>query len=115
MGNYVFCHDSVCKVLGISKQRLTRQREVKCKLFQQQETKMDVDMQTLTPFGVMPLAIELCFNLWWKDLPDDHEVVIRYPHERHGLAGKVSNHAKPIPKKALWNLWTTTLNQMVGG
>ena len=56
-------------------------------------------MQKLTPFVVMPLEIELCFNLWWKDLPDDHEVVVRYPHERHGLAGKVSNHAKTDTKE----------------
>ena len=56
-------------------------------------------MQKLTPFAVMPLEIELCFNLWWKDLPDDHEVVVRYPYERHGLAGKVSNHAKTDTKE----------------
>ena len=61
--------------------------------------KKEVDTQKLTPFVVMPLEIELCFNLWWKDLPDDHEVVIRYPYERHGLAGKVSNHAKTDTKE----------------
>ena len=47
----------------------------------------------------MPLEIELCFNLWWKDLPDDHEVTVRYPYERHGLAGKVSNHPKTDTKE----------------
>ena len=75
---------------------------VKRKLFQQKEIEMpkkEVDTQKLTPFVVMPLEIELCFNLWWKDLPDDHEVVIRYPYERHGLAGKVSNHAKTDTKE----------------
>ena len=102
MGNYLFCHDCVRKALGISKQRLARQRQVKRKLFKQQETTMakkDVDTQKLTAFVVMPLEIELCFKLWWKDLPDDHEVVVRFPHERHGLAGKVSNHAKTATKE----------------
>ena len=102
MGNYLFCHDCVRKALGISKQRLSRQRQVKRKLFQQQEIEMpkkEVDTQKLTPFVVMPLEIELCFNLWWKDLPDDHEVVVRYPYEKHGLAGKVSNHAKTDTKE----------------
>ena len=76
---------------------ISRQRQVKSKLLQQQETKMtkrDVDVQKLTPFVVMPLEIELCFKVWWKDLPDDHAVIVRYPYERHGLAGKISNHAK---------------------
>ena len=94
--------DCVRKALGISKQHLYRQRQVKCKLFQQQETKMpkkDVDMQKLTPFVVMPLEIELCFNVWWKDLPDDHEVIVHYPYKRHGLAGKISNHAKTDTNK----------------
>jgi len=60
--------------------------------------KKDVDMQKLTAF-VMPLEIELCCNVWWKDLPDDHEVIVRYPYERHGLAGKISNHAKTDTNK----------------
>ena len=95
-------HDCVRKALGISKQRLPRQRQVKHKLFQQQEinmSKKDVDIQKLTPFVVVPLEIELCFNVWWKDLPDDHELIVRYPHERHGLAGKVSNHAQTDTKE----------------
>ena len=65
MGNYLFCHDCVRKALGISKQRLSRQRQVKRKLFQQQEinmTKKEVDMQKLTPFVVMPLEIETSFQ-----------------------------------------------------
>ena len=31
---------------------------------------------------------------WWKELDDDAELEIKYPHERHGLAGKISNSAK---------------------
>ena len=102
MGNYLFCHACVCNSLGVSKQRLSRQRQVKRKLFQQQEVNMSkehVDQQKLTSFVVMPLEINICFNVWWKALPDDHEVVVRYPFERHGLAGKVSNHAKSNSKE----------------
>lgn len=55
-------------------------------------------IKKLTSFVVMPLEINICFNLWWKDLPIDHEVAVRYPFERHGLAGKVSNNAKTDTK-----------------
>ena len=103
MGNYIFCHDCVRKALGVSKQRLSRQRQVKRRLFQQPEremTKKEVDDQSLTPFVIMPLEIELCFALWWKGLPSEHKVVVRYPFERHGLAGRVSNNAKTDAKQA---------------
>lgn len=36
----------------------------------------------------------LTFGVWWKTLDDDDTVDVQYPHERHGLAGKTSNHAK---------------------
>ena len=67
-------------------------------------SKEEVDKQMLTSFVVMPLEIELCFNVWWKDLPDDHEVVVRYPFERHGLAGRVSNHAKTDTKEKFFGI-----------
>ena len=36
----------------------------------------------------------LTFSDWWK-LVDDNEIVeVQFPHERHGLAGKESNHVK---------------------
>ena len=31
------------------------------------------------------------FALWWDD---DDIVEVQYPHHRHGLAGKPSNHSK---------------------
>ena len=34
----------------------------------------------------------LTFGTWWKSV--DEVVEVQYPHERHGLGGKVSNHAK---------------------
>ena len=35
----------------------------------------------------------LTFAAWWKTLDDD-EVEVQFPHERHGLAGRLSNHSK---------------------
>ena len=60
MGNYLFCHGCVREALGISSKRLSRQRHVKRKLFQQQEVNMskeEVDKQKLTSFVVMPLEV----------------------------------------------------------
>ena len=34
------------------------------------------------------------FGAWWKTVEDDKVVEAQYPHERHGLAGKASNHSK---------------------
>ena len=36
----------------------------------------------------------LTFGAWWKLVDDDEIVEVQFPHERHGLAGKESNHAK---------------------
>lgn len=36
----------------------------------------------------------LTFAAWWKTLEDGDLVEVQYPHERHALAGRVSNHAK---------------------
>ena len=40
MRDYLFCHDSVQKALHVSQQRLSRQRKIKRRLFQQQQVKM---------------------------------------------------------------------------
>ena len=71
MGNYLYCHDCVLKV----------------------------DEKKLGPFVVMPSTSDLYFKVWWKDLPNDHQVSVRYPFDRHGLAGRLSNHAKVDTKR----------------
>ena len=38
---------------------------------------------------------------WWDRLSDSDEVEVKYPYERHGLAGKTSNYAKTSVKDAL--------------
>ena len=42
----------------------------------------------------MPAALELSFKSWWRFLEPSHIVKVRYPHARHGNAGKVSHSAK---------------------
>ena len=36
----------------------------------------------------------LTFAAWWKTVDKDEVVEVQYPHERHGLAGRRSNHSK---------------------
>ena len=37
---------------------------------------------------------DLTFARWWKLKQDDDMIEVQYPHDRHGLAGKSSNHSK---------------------
>ena len=37
---------------------------------------------------------ELTFVAWWKNVDIDEIVEVQYPHDRHGLAGRASNHSK---------------------
>ena len=62
--------------------------------------KIDVDKEQVKAFVVMPEAVEASFSGWWATFPNDHVVDVRYPHEKHGLAGKVSNNAKLTTKQA---------------
>ena len=34
------------------------------------------------------------FDAWWKTVDDDEVLEVQYPHKRHGLAGRPSNHTK---------------------
>ena len=35
------------------------------------------------------------FRKWWHSLAEDNTVEVKFPHERHGLARRQSNHAMP--------------------
>ena len=103
MGNYLFCHTCIVKALHVSPQHLSRQRKVKRSQFQRSlvsMAKIDVDKEKVKAFVVMPKAVEASFSGWWATFPNDHVVDVRYPHEKHGLAGKVSNNAKLTTKQA---------------
>ena len=39
-------------------------------------------------------------SVWWKALKDTDEVEVKYPHERHRLAGQPSNRSKPAVRSA---------------
>ena len=105
IGNHLFCYQCLRKALHISKQRLSRQQAVKQKLFQYPEVNMpekDIANEELCPFVVMPSEIETSFKCWWSTMPEDHEVDVRYPFERHRLAGKCSNHARTKTKETFF-------------
>ncbi len=36
----------------------------------------------------------LTFGVWWKTVDDEDVLEMQYPPERHGLAGRASNHSK---------------------
>jgi hypothetical protein len=67
-----------------------------------QKTKKEVTENNLTSY-VLNDDETLTFGAWWKTLDDADVVDVQYPHERHGLAGKVSNHAKLSVMKEFLN------------
>lgn len=97
MGNYLFCGRCVCAALHVSPQRLSKQRQVRRAQFQaptQEMVKADIEKQCLSDYVVMPTQCDTSFSTWWRSLPSTTKVTVRYPHERHGHAGRVSNSAK---------------------
>ena len=105
-GNYLFCCRCVHFGLGISFQRLSRQRKVKRKQFSESLrsfTKLEVISQNLGKFVVMPEGCNVSFMAWWKLLDNSSTVTVQYPHERHGLAGSISHAAKVDAKQDFLN------------
>ena len=97
MGNYLFCQECITAALQITKQRLARQRSVKRNQYQKPVVEMAKDCvldEKLESFVLMPDELDTAFAKWWDTLPASHVVRVRYPHERHGLAGRTSNNAK---------------------
>jgi len=43
---------------------------------------------------VLPSDETQTFAAWWKTVGDGDDVEVQFPHERHGLAGRVSNYSK---------------------
>ena len=97
MGNYLFCARCVCSAFRISPQRLSRQRNIKRSQSQLpvvEMTKSRVEEERLGEYVVMPAGCDQSFKTWWRSLEKTVLVKVRYPHERHGNAGKMSNSAK---------------------
>ena len=87
--------------LGVSFRRLARLRNIKKAQFHdpiKMMPKSAIEEAKLGKFVVMPYGCELSLARWWKSLESDAIVSVRYPHERHGLAGKPSNQAKQSVK-----------------
>ena len=65
-------------------------------------TKKEVEDKKLRAYVLHPGLdnLDLIMSDWWKDLCHHDEVEVKYPHERHGLAGKPSNKSKPAMRDA---------------
>lgn len=101
MGNYLFCCACIHNGLGVSYRRLTRQRNVKRMEHTEpirSMTKAEVEEGRLSKYVVMPPACDLSFIRWWKTLSNTDTINVKYPHSRHGNAGKPSNSAKTNTK-----------------
>ena len=97
MGNCLFCQECIVGALNISRQRMARQHNVKRQQYQNpivQICKDKVEDERLQPFVVMPEEQDVAVCKWWELIPFDHVAAVRYPHERHGNAGKTSHYAK---------------------
>lgn len=96
MGNYLFCVSCIRSALSVSKQRPHKQREVKQKLNQDPivEMKKEVEKQRLGDYVIMPEEVASSFLKWRRSIEPTTLIKVRFPHERHGLAGKTSNAAK---------------------
>ena len=66
--------------------------------------KSSVEEERLGEKAVMPTGCDIPFAQWWRSLDGSDSVVVRYPHEKHGNSGKVSNSAKPSVMDAFLSL-----------
>ena len=57
-------------------------------------TKAELEKEHLDKYVIMPKMVDKAFIKWWRSLESLSIVQVRYPHERHGNAGKASNSAK---------------------
>ena len=96
-GNYRYCHYCILAYINVHSERLAKQRKIKQKQAQEpvrEMKKVDVENERLMDYVLMPEGPCESFHAWWKKLDTAAPVKVRYPHERHGLAGKTSNRAK---------------------
>ena len=116
IGNYLFCSPCIRGAFHITQQRLTQQRNVKRKASQHPTLKMkktEVEEQRLDQYVVMPTECDQSFPVWWRSLESTTVVSVKYPHKRHGLAGKMSNLAKvDVMKDFFFLSWILQPNQM---
>lgn len=100
LGNYLYYAGCMRAALGVSKDRLAGQHNIKRQQLQQPTVTMpksEVEEKRLGDYVLMPTSLEMSFKRWWSQDPSTL-VEIRYPHERHGNAERESNAAK----SSLW-------------
>ena len=56
--------------------------------------KKEVEKRKLVDYVLREDEEMLPFAAWWKTVDKDEVVEVQYPHDRHGLTGRPSNHAK---------------------
>ena len=84
LGNYLYCTSYIQSALGISKDRLTKQRNIKR---QQSQTpvvdmkKVEIEQKRLSDYVIMPETVEISFNKWWRSLESSFILKVRIPHE----------------------------------
>ena len=97
LGNYLYCAACIRASLGVSNDRLARQRNIKCRQSQQPTVKMpksEVEDKRQGDYVIMPVNSDMPFKSWWRSQDPSTLVEVRYPHECHDNAGRVSNAAK---------------------
>jgi hypothetical protein len=104
-GNYLYCTSCISRTLGVNRTRLSRLRVTKVHQYQEPikaMTKKEVVENKLESFVLHPGldSSTVVVSEWWKSLNDMDEVEVKYPYERHGLAGQPSNRSKLAVKEA---------------
>ena len=93
----LFCRDCLATCFGLHSSRIQRQREIKRRQKEQpivELLKKEVEEKKLVDCVLRDDDNGETFATWWKNVDEDDIVEVQYPHDRHGLAGKVSNHSK---------------------
>lgn len=77
--------------------------------------KSEVEEKCLGDFVVMLQGVEASFKTWWRGVLPASTVEVRYPHEKHGNAGRVSNSAKVGTREQFLELTMLTLTPNLTG
>ena len=80
--------------LDIHTSRIQRQRDIKRCQKEQPIVEMTKEEQRLIDCVLRDDDEVLSFAAWWKTVDKSESIEVQYPHDRHGLAGKSSNHSK---------------------
>ena len=115
LGNYLYCGTCIQSAIGVSKDRLAKQRNIKRQQSQVpivEMTKAEIEKQRLSAYVVMPEMVDTAFNNWWRSLEPSATIQVRFPYEHHGNAGKTSNSAKTTLREEFSNLLMQIPNRM---